>query len=185
MLAEATVTGRGNNLKVQHGTDDNLLVRFYFNKIHDRPFVKINVPGDNKTEWDRPVRDDDKMRWRDKWQAYESQQNQYVGEVLLEACELFDENKVNTYKQFNIHTVDQLGKLNDAFQTKIGMGCREDVKRANAYLASMTDRAKEEHLIKELQIRDERLAQLEAQLASLAASQHQPAQNKGGRPKKE
>jgi len=105
MYAEATVVGRGNNLKVQHGTDDNLLVRFYFNKIHERPFVKINVPGDNKTEWDRPVRDEDKMRWGDKWKAYESQQNQYVGEVLLEACDLYDENRVNNYKQFNIHTI--------------------------------------------------------------------------------
>jgi len=169
MLAEATVVGRGNNLHVQHGTDSNLFVRFYFNKIYEKPFVKINVPGDNKTEWDRPVKEEDKMRWADKWNAYQSQQNQYVGEVLLADCELFDEGKVDTYKAFNIHTVDQLAKLNDSFQTKIGMGCREDVKRASAYLATLGDKAKEEHLLKELQVRDERLALLEAQIAELTA----------------
>lgn len=185
MLAEATVVGRGNNLHVQHGTDNNLLVRFYFNKIDECPYIKINVAGDNKTEWDRPVKDDDKLRWADKWKAYESQQNQYVGEVLLEACELFDESKVQKYRAFNIHTVDQLAKLNDAFITQIGMGTREDVKRANAYLATLSDKAKEEHLLKELQVRDERLAQLEALVAQLQAGASQPEARKAGRPPKE
>jgi hypothetical protein len=184
MLAEATVVGRGNNLQVQHGTDNNLLVRFYFNKIGECPYVKINVAGDNKTEWDRPVKDDDKLRWADKWKAYESQQNQYVGEVLLGACDLFDENKVQKYHAFNIHTVDQLAKLNDAFITQIGMGTREDVKRANAYLSTLSEKAKEEHLLKELQMRDERLAQLEALVAQLQASSQQASQTaKPGKPK--
>jgi len=66
MYAEATVVGRGTNLRVEHGSDDNLLIRFYFNKIAELPYVKINVPGDNKTEWDMPVKDEHKARWADK-----------------------------------------------------------------------------------------------------------------------
>jgi hypothetical protein len=182
MYAESTVVGRGNNLYVQHGTDDNLLVRFYFNKIAEVPYVKINVPGDNKTEWDMPVKEEHKKRWPAKWQAYESEQNQFQGEVLLDACELYDENKINTYKSFNIHTVDQLAKLNDAFISKIGMGAREDVRKANAYLVSLSEKAKEQHLLKELQERDERLAALEAQIAALTA---EPKATRGRKPKGE
>lgn len=183
MFSEATVVGKGNNIHVQHGTDDNLLVRFYFNKINEKHYVRINVPGDNKTEWDMPVTDEHRKRWPDKWRAYESEQNQFEGEVLLEASELFDDGKVEMYKSFNIHTIDQLAKLNDAFQTKIGMGTREDVRKANAYLATLSDKAKEEHLLKKLQARDERLAQLEALVASLSASQSEPAKQRGRPPK--
>jgi len=93
---------------------------------------------------------------------------------------LFDESKIDTYRTFNIHTVDQLAKLNDAFITKIGMGTREDVKRANAYLATLNDKAKEEHLMKQLLERDERLAMLEQKLASLTND----APKQRGRPPK-
>lgn len=180
MEAQATVVGKGNNLYVQHGTDDNLLVRFYFNKIHNANFVKINVPGDNKTEWDRPVTELDKRRFAEKWRLFESEQSQFTGEVLIEGCELFDENKVELYRSFNIRTLDQLSKLNDSFISKIGMGTREDVRKAQAYLANATEQAKHESLMKELQERDTKIQQLESMIQELA--QNTP---KRGRPAKE
>lgn len=183
MYAEATVVGRGNNIHVQHGTDDNLFVRFYYNKIHEGDFVKINVPGDNKTEWDMPVKEEHKKRWPDKWRAYEAEQNQFEGEVTLEASELFNESKVEMYRNFNIRTVDQLAKLNDAFQTQIGMGTRDDVRKAKSYLVSLAEKAKEQHLLQELQARDDRLALLEAQLAALSADKQQA--KRGPKPKGE
>jgi ribosomal protein L19 len=183
-MIETTVVGRGNNIHVQHGTDDNLFVRFYFNKIHEQHYIKINVPGDNKTEWDEPVKDEHKRRFAEKWKAYESEQNQFEGEVLLESCELFNESKVELYRNFNIRTVDQLAKLNDAFITKIGMGTREDVRKANAYLASLVEKSKQEHLLKELQARDDRLAQLEAMLGEMQAKESTPTP-RGRKPKGE
>jgi hypothetical protein len=75
-----------------------------------------------------------------------------------------------------------LAKLNDAFISKIGMGAREDVRKANAYLVSLSEKAKEQHLLKELQERDERLAALEAQIAALTA---EPKATRGRKPKGE
>lgn len=167
MFSEATVTGRGTNLQVKHGSDENLLVRFYFNKIHDQDFVKINIPGDNKTEWDQPVRDVDKQRFKSQWEAYKAQQSQFAGQVLLEEAELFDEGKIKTYKAFNIETVDQLANLNDAFISKIGMGARDDVKKATSYLQSQAETGKQIALERELQIRDEANAKLQEQLDEL------------------
>jgi hypothetical protein len=183
MLAEATVTGRGTNLHVSHGTDENLLVRFYFNKVHERDFVKINIPGDNKTEWDQPVREIDKRRFQRQWEAYKAQQSQFAGEVTLEDSGLFEESKIISYKAFNIQTVDQLAKLNDAFISKIGMGARDDVRKANSFLAEQQERGKQIILERELQLRDEKIAQMQQQIAELA-NQPQPAK-RGPKPKEQ
>lgn len=182
MEAQATVVGRGNNIHVQHGTDDNLLIRFYWNKVHEEHYIKINVPGDNKTEWDRPVTEIDKRRFAEKWRLYESEQSQFSGEVLIEACDLFDENKVELYRSFNIRTLDQLSNLNDAFISRIGMGTRDDVRKAKSYLANLTEQAKQEELTKELQKRDDEIEKLKAMVEQLAQNQDAP---KRGRPPKE
>jgi hypothetical protein len=169
MFAEATVTGKGNDLHVVHGTDENLLVRFYFNKIHGADFVKINIPGDNKTEWDQPVRESDKIRFRSAWEAYKSQKNQLGNQTLLADAAIFDEAKIKTYQTFNIETVEQLANLNDAFISKIGMGTREDVKKANNYLVAMAEEGQKLKLEKELQARDEQIQQQAQQLEALQA----------------
>jgi len=168
MFAQATVTDKG----VVHGTDDNLLVRFYFNKVHEKDFVKINIPGDNKTEWDQPVRETDKMRFRSQWEAYQSKKSQLGDQVLLGDAGIFDEAKIKTYQQFNIETVEQLAKLNDAFISKIGMGTREDVRKANNFLASQAEEGQKLQLERELQARDEKL---QSQASELAALQEQVA----------
>lgn len=185
MEAAATVVGRGTNLQVQHGTDDNLLVRFYFNKVHEEHYVKINVPGDNKTEWDRPVTEQDKRRFAEKWRLYEAEQSQFTGEVLIEGCELFDENKTELYRSFNIRTLDQLCNLNDAFISRIGMGTRDDVRKAKAYLASLSEQAKQEELNKELLKRDDEIAKLKAMVEQLASQSKEDAPKRGRPPKEE
>jgi hypothetical protein len=187
MFSEATVTGRGTNLHVSHGTDDNLLVRFYFNKIHDRDFVKINIPGDNKTEWDQPVREIDKRRFSRQYEAYKAQQNQFSGQITLEDSGIYEENKINTYKAFNILTVDQLAKLNDAFISKIGMGARDDVRKANAFLAEQQDKGKQIALERELQLRDEKNAQLQQQMLEMQQqlAELKPRAKPGPKPKEQ
>src|SRR4051812_43683598 len=71
---------------VQYGpTDDKLIVGFYkksvLNQARSRnegkpvyegvDFVKIEHPGENLNKVDRPVRDDDKRRWPQRWAQYE------------------------------------------------------------------------------------------------------------------
>lgn len=189
-LAPATVVGRGNRYSVQHGDDSALIVRFYFNKVKEADYIKINVPGDSKTEWDRPVADKDKERFRPQWEAYQAKQNQYGKETLLEDSGLFNEHQIKTYQAFNIYTVENLANVSDAFITKIGPGVRGDQKKARLYLADIKDKAKEQALEQELKKRDytissqeERIQALEAKLAEVLNAQEVPRKKPGPKPK--
>jgi len=191
MFAEATVTGKGNDMTVVHGSDDNLLVRFYFNKIHEKDYVKINIPGDNKTEWDQPVRELDKLRFRTAWEAYQAQKSQLGDQTLLAECGLFDEAKIKTYQMFNIETVEQLARLNDGLISKVGMGTREDVRKANNYLISQVEEAKNLKLERELQARDEllhaqaeKMEKMQAQMAELMAAKNVSSPDEPEAPKR-
>jgi len=170
LLPETTVIGRGTNLHVQHGTDDNLLVRFYWNAVAEEHFIRINVPGDSNSEWDRKVTDKDKARWPDKWEAYSAKQSQAGGQVTLEDAGIFHEARIKIYKNFNIETVNQLAGLNDGFISNIGMGAREDVKKANAWLQEQSSKRTETELNRALQKRDDEIALLKEQMKQLLSA---------------
>lgn len=139
MFPTTQVSGPASNPRVQHGTDENLVVRFYFNKVFDKNYVKINIPGDQKTEHDRPVTDKDKQRFSRQWEQYKAQQAQSNGQVHISELGL-NEHQIEHFRQFHITTVEQLANLSDSFVTQVGMGTRELQKRASAYLNDLQGR---------------------------------------------
>lgn len=178
MFPTATVEGQGVNLHVTHGSDAGLFVRFYWNKIHDAHYVKINVPGDQRTEWDRPVKDSDKVRFRQQWEAYTSQQNQFGAQTMLNGWEGMTEAQVAHFNARNVHTVEQLANMADAMITACGMGTRELVKKAQGHLAEMQSQRQHHEMTEELRKRDakiaaqdEEMAKVKEQLATLLAAQ--------------
>jgi transglutaminase-like putative cysteine protease len=134
MFAETTVE-RGH---VTHGNDGSAYVRFY--KRHEKgvskDFVEIMFPGDTKTIVNRQVKDDDKMRWTQQWRAYEA------GEAFkAEGCPLEqwpavaqDEGLIRDLNHKHIYTVEQLAAVSDQNLANIGIGARELVAKANAFL---------------------------------------------------
>lgn len=133
MFPSTQISGTPNNPHVSHGSDQNLVVRFYFNKIHEKHFVKINIPGDQKTEYDRPASEIDKRRFKERWDKYIANQTQTDGQTPLEELGIND-SQVEHYRQFHITTVEQLANLSDTFVTQVGMGTRELQKKALNYL---------------------------------------------------
>lgn len=139
MFPTTQVSGPANNPHVTHGTDQNLVVRFYFNKVHSQNFIRLNIPGDQKTEYDRPVNEKDKVRFRPQWEQFLSQQKQSNGQTPIEDMGISDA-QVEHFRQFHITTVEQLVNLSDTFVTQVGMGTRELQKKAMAYLADIQGR---------------------------------------------
>ncbi len=158
MFAEAEVVGKGTALHVKHGDDSGLWVEFYTNKVHQQPFIKIRVPGDAKTEWDRPVKEKDKQRFSRQWEAFNQQRSQFGEQTILEQWDGISDDQKRGLKMFNIQTVEQLANLTDGLMDRVGMGTRELVRKANAWIESTASEAKEIALRKELQARDDQLA---------------------------
>ena len=173
MFAETTVVGKGNNLKVIHGDDSGLWVEFYHNKIHSKPFIRIRVPGDTKTEWDRPVSEQDKERFNRQWEAFNQQRSQYGEQTMLETWEGLNDGQIRNFKAFNVQTVEQLANLTDGLIDKVGPGTRELVRRANAWIESTTAAAKEAALTKALQQSEDRIALQAQQIADLQSQMTQ------------
>lgn len=184
MLPESTVVGKNGRFSVIHGSDDNMLVRFYWNAVEEAHYVKINVPGDSRSEWDRPVKDADKERWADKWEAYTAKQSQVGNQVLLEDSGIFNEARIKIYKSFNIETVNQLAGMADGFVQQVGMGTRDDVKKANAWLQAQDAKHNEIQLNKALQAADDKIQLMQEQINQLLAAQSTPAK-RGPKPKEQ
>jgi hypothetical protein len=169
MFAESTVVGKGTNLQVKHGDDSGLWVEFYNNKIHQRPFIKVRVPGDNKTEWDRPVKEKDKQRFSKQWEAFNQQRSQYGEQTMLEQWEGLNDGQIRNLKAFNVQTVEQLANLTDGLIDRVGMGTRDLVRKANAWIESASSQAKEQALSRALQASEDKLALQAQQIAEMQA----------------
>lgn len=187
MFPEATVVGKGQNLRVQHGDDSGLWVEFYFNKVHEKPFVRIRVPGDNKTEWDHPVKEKEKVRWAKQWEAFQQQRSQFGNATMIEQWGVLTDDQIRNLKAFNVQTVEQLAAINDGVISKMGPGARELVRKANAWIEGSAAQAKEEALQKALAVADDKLAAQALQLQQMQEQLQQlmqaaPAQEKQKRP---
>lgn len=167
MFAETTVVGKGNQIQVVHGDDSGLWVEFYFNKVHQQPYVKIRVPGDNKTEWDKPVQEKHKRRFPKQWDAFNQQRSQFGDATMLEQWGVINDDQIRNLRSFNIQTVEQLAGLGDSQIEKVGPGARELVRKANAWIEGAASAAKEEKLQEALRSADDRIAALEAQIQQL------------------
>lgn len=193
MFPTATVEKRGNQVHVTHGDDSGLMITFYFNKIHETHYVRINIPGDSRTEWDRPVQEQDKMRFQKTWEAYQSQQNQFGTQTMLKDWGAITEAQARHYNALNVHTVEHLAGMTDSLITAAGMGARELVRKAQGYLADLTSKRQLELSEVELRKRDaqiaiqgDQLTKLNEQVAQLLAAQAPKADtlhvpNKGGK----
>jgi hypothetical protein len=161
MYGEAEVQ---RDLSVKHGSDENLLVRFYWNAIEEDHFVKINVPGDTNTEWDRRVSEQDKHRFYKQWEAYQQKTSQFGNDSMLEETNFIDPAQIEHLHNINIHTVQALANMNDGMISQSGMGMRELVKKAKTWIDKEAIKASNEKLALELEKRDTEILLLKEQL---------------------
>lgn len=134
---------------VEFGNDARLFVEFYSRSVRDevasksadRPvhvqldYVRIRQPGE-RDEINRPAHDGDRRRFSRHWQAY--QEGRQVTPDGTPLAILFPNNPeiIENLKYDKIFVVEQLAELNDTQIGNIGLGGRQFVDRAKAFLKS-------------------------------------------------
>jgi len=149
------------------GMDAKLHVQFYSrpvlhhvkSNIEGRPIyidvdhVKIIVPGDKLSIIDRIASEDDKKRFATHWERYKVGKGQDVVGTRLEGVAWMPRSKVEEYKYFGIHTVEQLSEASDSVGQKFP-GFHSDREKAKKFLESVSGT-------------NARVAELERQLSEL------------------
>jgi hypothetical protein len=130
-------------------------------QLADRPiyvdveFVRILTPGDKLSIIDRIASDDDKRRFADEYAKFKAGRGEEVVGTRLEAVPWMTRSKVEEYKYFGIHTVEQLAAANDNVGQK--------------FPGFNMDREKCQKFIEATSGTDARVTALEAELASMRA----------------
>ncbi|ABK44226.1 hypothetical protein Mmc1_1718 [Magnetococcus marinus MC-1] len=155
--------------------DEKLFVEFFMKAVEhkarsleqgrpvhvEREYIKIIVPG-SKDTFIAPVRERDKMRFARHYQAFKNKdRTAEIEGTLLESWPALSVTRVADLKAMHIFTVEQLAALPDNAIQKIGLGARELVAQAKAYLENAKDSAVAQQLAVALEKRDQRIAELE------------------------
>jgi hypothetical protein len=161
--------------------DEKLPVQFYMGTLPDdaattregRPIFRdiecIKIYNSKDNVIDRPVRDTDKQRWPGAYNAWKLSGASEPGAsgTRLEHWPQMTRAQVEEYKYFKVFTVEQLAELPDTTVQKI-MGAPQLRQKARLYVEAAKSEAPLLAMQQELDKRDGKIAQLEAEVARLA-----------------
>lgn len=104
-------------------------------------YVRICIPGD-KDVVDRPVREDDKRRFRPQYAAFtaDKPQDEATG-TLLSAWAGLPPERVAEYQFLKVQTVEHLANVSDTNIQRMGAGALAERQRAKDYLESTKSQA--------------------------------------------
>ena len=177
-LPEPSGLNRGSQSRFAN--DGNLYVQFHILPImnegkskeadrmvyEDRLFVRIMVPGDKHSIIDRQATREDKERFRTYLDAFESGKSQEAKGTPLSVMPWLTPSQVEEYKYFNIYTIEQLAGVADSAGQKF-MLFHEHKRKAQQFLQGVVP----ENVQKELDSRDEVIAELQRKLDILLAAE--------------
>lgn len=151
--------------------------------VKECPFIRISIPGNDKTVIERPAHKRDTERFPRQWMVFQMQTGMIANAENIPGWQLddwdeMDKELVRNLKFLRFYTVEQLAGANDAQIQGIGMGglgLREKARKALAERnAALVQNAVGE--------RDKEIEDLKAQMAQLMEMVNAP---KRGRPPKE
>jgi len=109
--------------------------------FQDKEFVEIITPGDTRSIITREVSDDDRRRWPTQYAAFKAGREMARTGTPLEMWPLIDSPAlVQTLKQQQIHTVEELAGLDDRGIQNVGMGGRMWREKAQLWLSEAKDK---------------------------------------------
>lgn len=153
MLLEPQINVINGRASVNYGNDNSLYPIFTMSAAKDDEasikegreiykdveWIDIHIVGDNLTKISRPVSNEDKLRFRDAYQAFKNQSIvTNTGTPLTEWAQV-SKAMALTLKAMNIHTVEQLSAVADGNLT--WMGARDLQKKAIDWLAAAKEGA--------------------------------------------
>lgn len=188
-FASATVQGgAGDVLPVSHGDDKAFQVEFYTREVEDEketklkgrrilkpvPYCRKRAMGDPRTVWDAPVSEADKMRWPMLWQAYERGEEEMVIGTPLDSWPLLTREARITLKNWGYKTVDQVAEVTDGALMGMADGQIRQIlaqvrEHAKKFIKDQESGEVERRLAGQLEERDNEIALLKGQMATLAA----------------
>ena len=176
-----------------------VIAEFYVDAVHmkaaseeagrpiykDYEFVRINVPGDAKTEIVQRVTDEHKNRFARQYDAFKRGVEQATEGTPLEQYPPMQPSQIRMLKALNIPTVEALAGLenNDAKIQELGLGGREMVKSAVAYLAVAADSAEAQKYAIENERMKSEIDDLKTQVQELAKMAEDAPKRRGRPPK--
>jgi len=134
---------------VRYGSDSRKLVQFYRSQKRNGEYaiangeppyigvdhIKMWEPGErNLFVIDRPATDEDKARFRDRWNAYQAGREQVPDGTPIEALFHADPDVIARLKPLNFHTIQQLAGASETAIGKMGMGARGFVAKAAEFI---------------------------------------------------
>lgn len=144
--------------------------------------VKILVPGDDKSQIDRKVQDEDKTRWPEAYNRFKNKERPGIAEgTPIREWPYLTREWVVKLEYCNVHTVEEIANASDSALERMGPGARDMQKRAKEFL-SPADENEKAWRQQKLDM-DARIKALEAQLRQY--DENPDAKPKRGRPRKE
>lgn len=161
--------------------DERLFVQFYRKPVlhpgqsreagravyKETDYIKIMVPGDKLSVIDKPIDEIDKRRFGARYEKWLAGAGNAVEGTPLSSLPKMNPSKVEEYKFFNIHTVEQLAEAPDNLGQKF-MGFNEDKRSARNFLEVAKGNAPFEKMDAELKERDSKIEELQAQIEALS-----------------
>ena len=127
-----------DNFAPDHSTDSGTEVEFYYNPVAEKDYCRMAFPGNRLTEWNQPVREQDKIRFHQQWELYKAGKDQLGGRTLLNVWGEIDPGSVAEYRMMNVQTVEALAAVSDQNLTNFPSGMQQLAFRhremARAYL---------------------------------------------------
>ena len=135
--------------------------------FEDREVVEIRIPGDMKTVVTHKVSQKHIDRWPEHYKAFKEGLDAPVDGYPLTEYAALTASKVAELKYLNIRTVEELAGLNDSLISRLGMGGREMVQKAKAFVEVSADAAQaqkyaaeNERLLNEIELLKSQIAEL-------------------------
>jgi len=187
----------------QQGGDENLAVRFFIAPMEnaeksleagrpifdDTEMIEIRVRGDRNNIVNRPVRPEDKKRFRDQWRAYNDDRQEAESGTPLSQWPAASASFVEEMKYLGFRTVEHIASANDAVCSNVvGLTLMRERARSflefakgnaptdqlNAKVAELTsqleaERANKADLAKRLEDAEQRINRLAARMADAPA----------------
>lgn len=136
-------------------TDASLAVRFFMfpvllekeseaagiPKYRDIEMLEVRIAGDRNSVIHRKVKDEDKIRFRNKYENFKSSIENTMEGTLLNQFPFITASQIEEYKHLNIFTAEQLISIPDGHMHKLGHTGRALINKVKAYMESAKDSA--------------------------------------------
>lgn len=129
-------------------------------------YITIIVPGDKASIVERPVTSGDATRFASKYANWQANAGVVQEGTPISSLPKMTPSKVEEYKYFAIHTVEQLAAASDSVGQKF-FGFQDDKRSANAFLEIAKGNAPFERMNNELKERDAKIEEMQSQIEAL------------------